>query len=186
MIPGETDKSKPFKYAIDGGTNVTALAEKVPTTTTPVLVATRSVVIPNPGDSYGIMELICGGTDAPEERFCLRVTRWFVADGATDSLYMPETALIAYPTLGLGVYTAVELGAVGNLWADKVALEAAQGASKRPAGYNQPVRLGIEWSEAAYLEIEVELQTAASADVLYRFLNFRREARARQLDGSFA
>lgn len=186
MISGETDNSRPFKYAIDGGTNVTALAEKVPTTTTPALVATRSVVISNPGDSYNIMELICGGTDASGERFCLRVTRWFIADGATDSLYMPETALIAYPTLGLGQYAVSALGTTSNLWADSIALGAAQGAAKRPAGHKQPVRLGIEWAEAAYLEVEIELQTAASADVLYRFLCFHREARTRQLDGSFA
>ena len=186
MIPGETDSSRPWKPTCDGFTNAVALAEKVPTTTAPVTVALTGTVIANPGSPHNILELICGGTDAPEERYCLRVTRWTVANGPTGQLYIPETALIAYPTLGLGLYTASELGAGTNLWADKVALASSQGAAKQPAGYKQPVRLAVEWASAAYLEIEIELQTAASADVFTRDLSVLREARTRQLDGTFA
>lgn len=186
MESGETIGSQPFAYAIDGGTNTTALAEKVPTTTTPVAVSGRSVVLANPLDPHRIMTLFCGGTDAPGERFVLRVTRWFIVTGADAPLYLPETALIAYPTLGWGLYTVAALGAVGNYFADEITLEAAQGAVKRVVGARQPMRLDIEVGQAAHLEIEIERQTAATADVLYRWGWVHREARTRQLDGAFA
>lgn len=133
-----------------------------------------------------MLSLIFGGTDAAGETFAVRVTRWYKAVGALNDVYMPETALLAYPTLGLGVYSTADLGAVGNLFADEVALEAAQGASRRSLGWRQPVIIDIETDGAALLEVEIDLQTAASADVLYRWGSGHRAATTRQLDGSFA
>lgn len=187
MKSGEEIGARAFEYAIDGGTSTAVFTDKVPTTTTPALVAARSVVLANPRDPHRTMQLICGGTDAVGERFALRATRWFVvAPDAVPAAYIAETACIAYATLGEGAYTASALGGVANLFADKMTLEAAKGVTLRAAGPKQPMVLEIEIAQAAYIEIEIQLHNAASADVLYRWAWTLREARNRQLDGTFA
>jgi len=162
MQPGES--GIPWKYLIDGSTDTAALTAKTPTITTP----SGNVMLLDGGDA---VEFRCGGTDAALEAFTFRVWRWYRSQGvsAAADLYLPELAFDGLVTLGSAVYTTDVLGAAANYWASSIAPLGGRGSRAVSPGLCPPVLI-VDTLGATYLQVEIDLTTAASADVFAREL----------------
>ena len=169
---------KPFDLVLDGITYSVALAA-VPT---PVnekpessfmlgrhVVDLREKALP--GRQWDMARLIFGGSDAAGEKVNADVVFWYEARRAGTLAYIPFWACNLVAEFGAATYgSATNLGATGNLFADAITDGGHQGniisTALSPGNTTDEIAMiEVPLRGASLLDIRVELDTAATADV---------------------
>ena len=158
----QSESSGSWLTLIDGSTATTALANPTITATAPSIGSGICQA-----QNYRVVRLLFGGTDAANETINYQVVLWRQGHGAASDTpaWVPLIAAKGTVTLGTGTYAlGTGLGATGNLIADTVTDQIGKAHVHSPANNTEAV-LTVPVENASYVEVEVDLGTAASSDV---------------------
>ena len=148
-----------FSLLRKGVTDTTALAAPVPAASLP------SAVLPC--KRMDSVRLVFGGSDGANEIVNYQVVLWFATKDPTGgAAYWPLLVASGAATLGALTYTVDGVGATSRLVADTITNTSShQGVSVYSPANDSMAYLDISTEGADAVEIEIDLDTAASADV---------------------
>ena len=150
----------PFRLIVDGSTATAALSQPAISATFPTA-ATRT-------SGWGAARFRMGGTDAENETFDYQVVLWTKFLSSLGECYVPMVVASGTATLGTLAYGAgTAIGATGNLFADTLDDDLGYRGVyvTSPAG-DSIAELEIDIRNADGIEVQIDVVTAASADVL--------------------
>jgi len=169
---GAQVSQQPLRLVLDGATYDTGLADPAVTSTMPATDSTTGRVV-LPTNNFPVGRIVFGGTNTENQTINYQVILWRETVGATGIVWVPTLVAKGVATLGTFAYTATELGAATNLFADT--LTNALPTSGHPAvkivspENNRVAYIECETANASLLEVQCERGTAATIDAFMQF-----------------
>ena len=170
--PGQSKEA--FKVVLDGDTTSTALVEPVSVVQSALPLTTASGTTGYlPTSNWTCARIVFGGTASANLSGNYQVVLWYPVEpisGADEMSYMPVVAARGTFVTGANVYTTDDYGAAANLFADIITDE----YNISGVTVNSPLNDNIAWMDvdlhnASGIEIETDLGSLASIDVLLQF-----------------